>query len=585
MLKEVVLGKIKSRNILALIIVAIPTAYLNFSINESTIYLESALMLGISLLLVLWFLKTKELVSFMPIEVISVLLFLLIIVKNILANSIDVLAICFLGLTIGLYFGLKKLCFNSTAAANKSLLLEPLLFVLIFYNCFALYHCFVAKNAFSTLYIPNSSIFSILVATQLGFILPLVIHLKKESSQKWGIYAILICSMSLLIFTKGRAGLLGFIVALAYICHSCFKKERLKRIILYGAILLFTLLFAVLYFYKADSSRGRLLIYKASSSMLKNNWLLGIGHGQFKAKYNIAQVQYFSTHEIDSKEALLADNTYYAFNDFYQFIIEHGVLGIVFLFLILYLLYKQINNAAINDESKPLFVSAVASLVCIFIAALFSYPLQMFPIIFQALLCIAIICSFPQKVNKHFTLSKNVNKISLVIITVLFCVHYYFLLSYNLISKKAVNLNREGFKTKSLNTWNKLSQYYIKDGNTNYLYAQQLFYVNRVLEAKVVLAKSNSLYLSHEVYKLSAEIEKELKNFSKSEQDYKTAIFMVPNRMASRKNLLDFYITQKDTINALYWANSIMNMRIKIRSNITDRIQEKTSLILQEINK
>ena len=50
--------------------------------------------------------------------------------------------------------------------------------------------------------------------------------------------------------------------------------------------------------------------------MLKDNWLWGIGHGQFKAKYNEYQAAYFSSHSIDSKEAVLADNSIYAFNDF-----------------------------------------------------------------------------------------------------------------------------------------------------------------------------------------------------------------------------------------------------------------------------
>jgi hypothetical protein len=58
---------------------------------------------------------------------------------------------------------------------------------------------------------------------------------------------------------------------------------------------------------------------------------------------------------------------------------------------------------------------------------------------------------------------------------------------------------------------------------------------------------------------------------------------MVPNRMLSRKNLLDFYIERKDTINALYWANSIVNMPVKVRSNITDQLQEKAKLTLKQL--
>jgi hypothetical protein len=60
---------------------------------------------------------------------------------------------------------------------------------------------------------------------------------------------------------------------------------------------------------------------------------------------------------------------------------------------------------------------------------------------------------------------------------------------------------------------------------------------------------------------------------------------MVPNRMISRKNLLDFYLERKDTTNAIYWANSIINMPVKINSEITRNMQQKTKEILLQLRK
>ena len=142
-----------------------------------------------------------------------------------------------------------------------------------------------------------------------------------------------------------------------------------------------------------------------------------------------------------------------------------------------------------------------------------------------------------------------------------------------------------GFKTKSLSLYEELNKSYINDGNVNYLYAQQLYNANKVQQARAIIAKSKLLYLSHEVYKLSAEIEMDLKNFAQAEQDYKTAVFMVPNRMVSRKNLLDFYIERKDTANTIYWAKSILNMPVKIPSEKTQSILNSTKIIINQISK
>ena len=103
-------------------------------------------------------------------------------------------------------------------------------------------------------------------------------------------------------------------------------------------------------------------------------------------------------------------------------------------------------------------------------------------------------------------------------------------------------------------------------------------------KAAKILSIGKRYYSSNEVYKLSASIENELQNYAQAEKDYKTVIYMVPNRMISRSNLLDFYIERKDTANAIYWANSIIHMPVKIPTNNTEIIQQKTKEILSQLN-
>ena len=444
------------------------------------------------------------------------------------------------------------------------------------------YYCFILNNDIGTLYTSNSSIFCIFLASQVCFVVPLLISYKANKKVKLVLGLPILLSFFLLIYSDGRAGWIGCIVGLGYVGFSFIKYLKYKKIFLL-AIIPTTLIFvAILYFYKSASTNGRLLIYKVSATMLHNNWLFGIGHGQFKVKYNVTQAKYFSTHSIDSAEALLAGDTIFAFNDFYQCIIEYGFIGLVFLILFFYFLYKHIKNVVVTKNNKALFTSATASLICILVAASFSYPLQILPIILQGVLCLAITCSYPQTSSFMFSIPKPVSiglKFLFVNLIILLGIHYFNLYHFKLKSEDALVLSRSGFKNQSLKLYDTLSKSYIKNGDVNYLYAEQLYYANKLNEAKTEITKTFLLNNSHLVYSLAANIENELKNYPQAEQYYKTAIYMVPNRMVSRKNLLDFYVQQKDTPNAIFWANSILNMPIKVPSTTTENIKNTTQKI------
>ena len=81
--------------------------------------------------------------------------------------------------------------------------------------------------------------------------------------------------------------------------------------------------------------------------------------------------------------------------------------------------------------------------------------------------------------------------------------------------------------------------------------AQQLYYSNRLAEAKEILDNCRLYYVDNKVYKLKADIEKELKMYPEAEKSYLRAIYMVPNRMGSRLDLLNFYVARNDTTKAI----------------------------------
>ena len=487
-----------------------------------------------------------------------------------------------------LYVALKLLFSQGSIQQIEFFLLNIfslLLFSLFAFSIYIFYNYDEPSNIFFSI---NSSIFSIVLASLISFVLPLIIKIKTSLFYKTLYFISLFTAVLLMASTNGRTGWLCCIITGLFIGYQYLQKKEHKNFVLLFNAGLIILVFSLLFFYKSGSSNGRLLIQKISFRLFKENWLVGIGQGQFRVQYNLAQAKYFSTNDIDGVEALLADNTFYAFNDYFEFIIEHGMLGFLVIVFFIFFYVRLLKNVFVNNENKSLFIAAQSCLLCIFIACFFSYSLKNFPTVFLLLICFSIIASLPQKIPLNYNLKirgHSVFKIFCFIVAIFLSFYYFYSFFYELKIKEAYELKQVGFKTKSLTEYKKINGSYIKNGPALYNYAEELFNVNKLEEAKVVVNALKKMYTANDIYILSANIEAELKNIAKAEQDYKTAIFMVPNRMVSRKKLLDFYIQQKDTIPAIFWAKSIINMPVKVRSNITESIQVKTKLILSGLLK
>jgi O-Antigen ligase len=434
--------------------------------------------------------------------------------------------------------------------------------------------------------IHNSSIAGIFCAEVLLIAVSFFVRQKKRGVFVLSILLALLLS-GLLLASGSRAGWFGCAIGLVYIgdCHILIKQRKIALITTAGVILLF---FLFLVFYKPDSSLGRKHIYELSVEILRGNWVAGIGLGKFKAHFNEYQANYFSQHDIDSKRALLADNTFYAFNDYLQWVIETGLSGLLFLVLLLYLTFKRISYLKREHGNKPTLVSATASLLCIAVAAMFSYPLQVIPIQTMVLVCFGIIAFYPVSnpvvsVKQKFASSSY--KILILLITFAFISKVWNEFNSKKMEKEAFQLAMSGYKTAAINKYKKIVEKYPRPGYNWFLYAQQLYYANQLPAAYKSLKKGMLYYVDNKVYKLKADIEQELKMYPEAEKSYLRTIYMAPNRMGSRFDLLNFYVARNDTTKAVYWAKSILNMPVKVPSIRVDNILRETKSILEKLER
>jgi tetratricopeptide (TPR) repeat protein len=433
---------------------------------------------------------------------------------------------------------------------------------------------------------PNTSIAGIFWGALLLFIIPFIIKQKKR-----GIFIVLfliITVLSILLFiSNSRAGWLGFAAGFIYILYSNVLIKKGKQVLLTGTFC-FLLLFIALLFYKSDSSSGRKHIYSISFSILRDRWQQRLGLGKFKAQFNEYQANYFSLHDIDSKRALLADNTFYAFNDYLQWVIETGLIGLLFLAVLLYLTTNRIIYLQRKNGNKLIFFSATAVLLCVAVAALFSYPLQIVSIQAVVLACLGIIAFYPSQKDSISMRQRVITFLYrglIIIIVVAFLNNTWKAVDRKEMEKEAFEFARSGYKKKAIQKHKQLVEKYPENGYNWFSYGQQLYYANRLSEAIECLENCTKYYVDNKVYKLKADISLELNKYEEAENDYLRTIFMVPNKMGSRFDLLNFYIIRKDTAKAVYWAKSILNMPVKVPSLKVDNMLRETKAILEKLEK
>ena len=346
------------------------------------------------------------------------------------------------------------------------------------------------------------------------------------------------------------------------------KRSKYKVVWLTLAILC---TIGLIIFMKGDSSLGRLLVYKVSFSIFRDNWFFGCGLGEFGRVYLLEQANYFSKANFNQKELLLADNTIFAFNDWFQLICETGIFGVISIFLFCYTLWKLNNflNEARFFWPKVIFFT-------ILISALFTHVFEKQYIVM--FLITVFFCSVFNKIDNE----KIMSNLRLI---------FTMILIWGVISE-AKFIYQESKLTAGINLSNS-GQFYLSnlilgelrdsnDCNTEclFFYSRNCVKLDKIDEAlhtmlKVKQQASNSMY-----YSLLADIYLAKNNFAESERNLIQAIHMVPNRFEERYKLLELYQQKEDPINSSKVASAIVNLEVKVNSDRIHFIKQYCNQIL-----
>lgn len=428
----------------------------------------------------------------------------------------------------------------------------------------------------------NSGIMGIYTA----LIAPLSLGMAFTERQWWGktlMGIVTILFLLTLLITQSRTALLVVVISSTYLCWRFIPLKTYlgkwvgtcnKRIAfgLMASVVIVVGSTALLQ-YRIGSVNGRMLIYRATVSMVADKPLIGHGYNTFAARYPDYQARFFSEHP-DSPLAVFADNSEVAFNEYLHVAAEYGLVGLVIAMGLLVSFFR------IPDSADQLVLLCRASLIAFLVAACFSYPLRRYETLLVVLIVTGVLAS------------KDARKIWTIpgwglLAPILLLIWFYFGFG-KVIYKQAVGYPIwQKAQTEKLQMNERLRMYEAANAYLDHYVAFLYNYavtLSRYEQAEVGNALFRRVIPYMNTSNIQVMIGANLERLGKpdsAEIYYLHAYDMAPNRFYPLYKLMIFYRDRKDSVRMRSVAHEILLKEVKIPSYTVDRIKIEANTILK----
>lgn len=408
-----------------------------------------------------------------------------------------------------------------------------------------------------------------------------------------------VISISLVIpATQSRASWLAAILSSIFLLELRYKTlkklfnllSKLKKVVLAIFILLIVgmSLFGV-YHLKKGSSDGRLFIWKTSTEIIKDNPFFGVGFDRFKAHYMNYQANYFSKNE-EASAALVADNTYYAFNEFMQFTSENGILGFIILMSILYFITKIL----ITKENFYLGKLLGISLLSIGVFAFFSYPMEILPIKLVMCFLLAALAKLDENIIKPLQTfkikirAKRTLKILIkgaVLLAIIFSFKYLNKLNSGLKNwELALNSYQYGDYERAIQKYKDAYPELRNNGEFLMNYGKALSIYKQDKKAVEILERAK-IHLNTTIIETAlGNAYNSIEHYKEAEIVYKHAADMIPSRFYPLYLLAKLYDKSGQKEKAMSMAEIILKKEIKVPSTAITEIKHEMNNLMIKLN-
>lgn len=536
--------------------------------NKANYYLINIFFSLYIVIALLWFQKNKISLKIRNDDIFLLFLYFFVIFQSFLNNSFLYHKSIYISLFIFfLFFFVGK---NLLQGISKQLAIwyftcSCLLFSLWHYFQIILY-VFLEKNinVYISNHFGNTGTFAIFLAiTSLFFIY--YVFIKKKFITKIIFSFSFLFNLILIIYLESRTSFFIFVFfPMMYFSFHSIKRKRMLWIYFLGSVIFIFLLSL----YKQPSTEGRLLIWKCSLDLIKNNFFFGTGFNSFPFIYPLYQGKYYDLAKMTSKEILLADNTITAFNEPLQIFCELGFVG----FLIIYLFFIYI----LVQKNGSILIKFIFLSICF--SSLFYYVFHNTLLITLTLISLTILLSEnnPSFIIRHYYLKYIYPFI------ILFCV-----CSFHLFSQKyqAIKTFEEIKKYGNIIFFSNYTKSLLDNPIFLLSYSYELYKANKFEDALKILKMLDNYVVWYHSKILEGDCYNKLKNIKNTEKLYKQAVSICPGKFVARHKLLNFYIKNNMHQKALEEAKKIVLLPEKIPSAITLAIKLEAKTFLENNTK
>jgi len=294
----------------------------------------------------------------------------------------------------------------------------------------------------------------------------------------------------------------------------------------------------------------------------------GKGLGYVEASYNVYQSEYFSLERGTEREKILANNNFYAFNEYYRFLVELGVFGMAVFLLIILELFRKSHAKLKSEANKNHFLNAsiLGGIMVILLFSLFSYPFRTTSTTVLFFLAIVLINSLMEMDTK-----KEEKRPRSWIVPFLFMAFPF--LSANiahtfLAVKKWTRISKDVTAQKlDVKAFDSVFPILANNHSFLYNYGSVLVSSGNFGEALAIFNKIKKYHNSTDLYCQIARCQIGLEDYEAAEESFKTAISMVPIALTPQFLLFDLYRTTDRHTDALELAHKILDTPVKIQTS------------------
>ncbi|NLR62580.1 hypothetical protein HGH93_31095 [Chitinophaga polysaccharea] len=343
----------------------------------------------------------------------------------------------------------------------------------------------------------------------------------------------------------------------------------LRRIVI-AAVLLAGLGYTF-YLLKRHSADGRVLIYQVSATLVKEHAVIGVGMDRFKAYYMEAQAHWFEQQgDAASDAAQLADNTFYAFNEPLQFVVENGGIGLLLVAAVIFFFWRY----PAGQSYMPVRTTAYGILPASLCFALFTYSSDNLAMKYIIVFALAILSGTDSKVFVDVSLPLDRRRLAVLPVLSLLAL----LLVY--VYGNMINSARKSFAG-----WGMAQNAYVREmyGESNRYfeavypelctngeflmqYGKSLAMTENYRQALAVLTQARQYQRSSVIETAIGDCEKKAGNYAAAEESYLKAMNMIPNRFYPLYLLMTLYQENGKTTKAMMMARTIKAKRVKVPS-------------------